>query len=303
MNQSALLSWVRWLERNKIKGWELATIGITQAMNQKALDYICELSAPSDRKRLAGLSVAIEKENRVQSENGETQDQKFLLRTIILREFEAILGRPEMISLAPMMKKHIDYLLKCPDNVDPRRRICDRASVKVIARWFETMPPIARIVIQASDERFATSSDTAAMKTLVERLVHLRSVPLFANVAPEVLLILAQHTVEIEISQGETLFKQGDRGNELYVLLEGQLGLSKEANGNVVELTTLSAGACLGEVALFDGYGRSATAIAKTPCRLLALEGSAIETAGRRSPQLYEALLRVLAQRLRQSKG
>lgn len=68
----------------------------------------------------------------------------------------------------------------------------------------------------------------------------------------------------VSFKPGEVIFKQGDRGDAMYVVRSGEIDI--EIDGKVVE--TLSEGAIFGEMALIDGSVRSATARAKTACEV-----------------------------------
>ncbi len=63
---------------------------------------------------------------------------------------------------------------------------------------------------------------------------------------------------------GETIFSEGDRGDQMYVIRKGEVEI--ERDGKIVE--TLSAGGIFGEMALIDGSPRAASARAKTACEL-----------------------------------
>jgi CRP/FNR family transcriptional regulator, cyclic AMP receptor protein len=78
-----------------------------------------------------------------------------------------------------------------------------------------------------------------------------------------VTLELFRNETDVEhFAAGETIFREGDRGNSMYVVLDGSVTLS--ANGQVVE--TLGPGGVLGEVALIDQWPRAATPVAQSAC-------------------------------------
>ncbi len=161
------------------------------------------------------------------------------------------------------------------------------------------LPPLAALV--ALDLHGAPSEAyPSEVRLLIERLSHLRLVPLFAALSPSSLVELARATVEVSLDTGAFLFRQGDPGDRLFVLLVGQLRVLRGDRGEApVQLRSLHPPACVGEIALFDGAPRSATVEALGPCRLLALDGEAVRRLGRAHPEVYEALLRVMAERLR----
>jgi hypothetical protein len=76
-----------------------------------------------------------------------------------------------------------------------------------------------------------------------------------------------------ELSLGETLVEQGETGNELYLLLDGVLGV--EVDGE--QTAEIGPGAILGERALVEGGPRTATLRAETRCRVVAFPRDAID--------------------------
>jgi hypothetical protein len=75
------------------------------------------------------------------------------------------------------------------------------------------------------------------------------------------------------VATGETLVEQGERGDELYLLLDGVLGV--EIDGEPV--AEVGPGALVGERALLEGGTRKATLRAATPCRVAVVPGDAVD--------------------------
>jgi len=75
------------------------------------------------------------------------------------------------------------------------------------------------------------------------------------------------------LSPGDTLVEQGAPGDELYLLLDGVLGV--EVDGE--EVAEVGPGAVLGERALLEGGTRKATLRAATPARVVVIPGGAID--------------------------
>ena len=97
---------------------------------------------------------------------------------------------------------------------------------------------------------------------------------------------------------GTTVFAQGDPGDVMYVVLEGQIDLQR--GGRTLE--TALAGAIVGEMALIDKAApRSATAIAKTNCRLVAIDEERFEWMVPQTPSFAIHVMRVLVDRLRRT--
>ena len=97
---------------------------------------------------------------------------------------------------------------------------------------------------------------------------------------------------------GTTVFAQGDPGDVMYVLLDGEIDLQR--GGRTLE--TASAGAIVGEMALIDKNApRSATIIAKTDCRLAPIDEKRFEWMVAQTPSFALHVMRVLVDRLRRT--
>jgi len=94
---------------------------------------------------------------------------------------------------------------------------------------------------------------------------------------------------------GEAIFRAFDMGAEMYVVLEGEVELT--IGSRVVE--TLGPGEPFGEMALIDQSPRTATAIAKTPCKLAVIPEKRFLFMVQTTPYFALHIMRVMADRLR----
>src|SRR5437762_13673231 len=100
----------------------------------------------------------------------------------------------------------------------------------------------------------------------------LANIQLFESLTAEDLDALAKRIEIEEHGEGGVVFTQGDEGSALYLIEEGSVEISYgEGRGRVV-LSTLFPGQYFGELSLFDGAPRSATATAVKPSRLMRSE-------------------------------
>jgi len=97
------------------------------------------------------------------------------------------------------------------------------------------------------------------------------------------------------LEEGETLFRQGDRGDFMYVLLDGSVDVI--VGTTVVESATT--GALLGEMALVDSSPRSATVIATSQCKLAQIDQFRFHFLVQQTPNFATYVMKVLAERLR----
>ncbi|MBK5295241.1 MAG: cyclic nucleotide-binding domain-containing protein, partial [Acidobacteriia bacterium] len=75
--------------------------------------------------------------------------------------------------------------------------------------------------------------------------------------------------VEQHFEQGEVIFHQGDVGNSVYVIRQGECEVVRGSDQGETHLATLKAGEYFGEMALLSGAGRNATVRASTPVNVL----------------------------------
>src|SRR5262245_22197848 len=94
---------------------------------------------------------------------------------------------------------------------------------------------------------------------------------------------------------GTTIFAQGEPRDVMYVVMAGDVDLQR--GGRTLE--TASAGTLFGEMAMIDKGPRSATAIAKTDCRLVPIDEKRFEFMVSETPSFALHVMRVLVGRLR----
>ncbi|MBI2862372.1 MAG: cyclic nucleotide-binding domain-containing protein [Chloroflexi bacterium] len=140
------------------------------------------------------------------------------------------------------------------------------------------------------------------MDNLETRVQFLSQVPLFHSIHPEDLAELGSQMTELSYPPGAVIIKEGAPGDGLYVIARGQVKVTGKGPGNVeAALATLEPGDSFGELALLDGYPRSATITAAMPTQCLYLPREVFLVQVTRHPQIAIALLPVLAERLREA--
>lgn len=130
----------------------------------------------------------------------------------------------------------------------------------------------------------------------------LRSAPLFAALDEGAAMALRASTTETRLAKGQELFREGERGDRMFIIMEGKIKLGHTAaDGRESLLAILGPGELLGELSLFDPGPRTATATALTESTLIALGHSSLRSWLTGRPEVAEALLQALAQRLRRT--
>ena len=98
----------------------------------------------------------------------------------------------------------------------------------------------------------------------------------------------------------EIIFREGDPGRHMYVILEGNVEIRKRTGEKTTRsMITLKKGDIFGEMAVVEGKGRSATAIAATDCRLLRLDEEAFYDLVQKNPDFAVKMIKTLSSRLR----
>jgi CRP/FNR family cyclic AMP-dependent transcriptional regulator len=124
----------------------------------------------------------------------------------------------------------------------------------------------------------------------------LADVPLFAGLEDPALDELARESRMRRYAAGQVLWNEGDPGDALLVLEEGQLRVSRfTAAGVEVVLSVVEAPSALGELALLDGAPRDASVTAQRPVTVRLIPRSSFLALLRREPAVMEGLLRTLA--------
>jgi CRP-like cAMP-binding protein len=106
----------------------------------------------------------------------------------------------------------------------------------------------------------------------------LRACPLFQTLSSEQLAKVAAIARPRRLEAGQPVFREGDAGAEMYVVVSGRVRISKRVPGVGEEaLSILDAGSYFGEMAMIDDSPRSADALAHAPCELAVLQRDDLE--------------------------
>ncbi|MGE5235545.1 MAG: cyclic nucleotide-binding domain-containing protein [Acidobacteriota bacterium] len=100
---------------------------------------------------------------------------------------------------------------------------------------------------------------------------------------------------------GEYVFREGDPGNEMFIIQEGQVEIVKELRGEERQLAVLEEGDFFGEMAVLEEMPRLASARALTDCVLLRIDASTFDQMVRHNPEIPVRMLRKLSGRLREA--
>ena len=107
--------------------------------------------------------------------------------------------------------------------------------------------------------------------------------------------LFRQEADALKVAPGDVLFREGDTGDKLYVLLDGEMEILL---GDFV-LETARSGTLIGEMALIDDTPRTANAVAKTVCRLAQIDRRRFHFLVQQTPHFATHVMKTLADRLR----
>lgn len=130
----------------------------------------------------------------------------------------------------------------------------------------------------------------------------IRRAPLFTALDDASAASLRASMDSVKIGKGGILFKEGDEGEHVYVIVDGKLKLgTSSGDGRENLLSILGPGEMFGELSLFDPGPRTSTATAVTDAKLLSLSHEKLIPWLKGNPEVSLHLLARLAQRLRRT--
>src|SRR3954451_20678432 len=142
----------------------------------------------------------------------------------------------------------------------------------------------------ASIRVMASADETA---TLLERS------PMFAGLNAPELEELAKVAVPRSYEPGQVVFREGDEGDTCFVIRTGAVKITREHGGRTIALAELRAGDTFGELSMFGGEVRSATAQALEQTHAVALLAGDIRRLLAGNPEIALKMLETMANRVR----
>lgn len=100
---------------------------------------------------------------------------------------------------------------------------------------------------------------------------------------------------------GETIFQEGEVGETMYIIQEGEVRIHKRVRDRETTLAVLKAGDFFGEMAIIDREPRSASATAATDAKIIVLSKDIFESQIKTNPKIIMSILRKMSERLRQA--
>ena len=139
--------------------------------------------------------------------------------------------------------------------------------------------------------------------TLETEVQSLRQVPMFQDVDPARLKLLAFTSERVQFAGGQRFFSQGDPSDAAYVILEGRAGVLFNTPSGDIQVAELGSNALVGEMGILSDTPRSATIMAAEPTTALRIDKRVFLELLAQFPQMSLAIMRELAKRLERTNA
>jgi CRP-like cAMP-binding protein len=134
--------------------------------------------------------------------------------------------------------------------------------------------------------------------SLDEEVDLLRNIPLFCNVEPSKLKLLAFTSKRLTFPAGQELFHQGDMGDAAYIIIDGEADVTVSTPAGEITVAKVSKNELVGEIAILCDVPRTATVRAATEVTTLAISKELFFQMVTEFPEMAVEIMRELAQRL-----
>ena len=131
-----------------------------------------------------------------------------------------------------------------------------------------------------------------------EVVEHFAGIPLFRDVSKKGLRAIVSAADELDVPAGRTVVREGEHGEEMYVLISGAARVSRKGR----TLGTIGPGGFFGEMALLSRAPRNATVTVTEDARLMLLTPSRFHVILDNEPTIARCVMSVMADRLRESE-
>lgn len=168
---------------------------------------------------------------------------------------------------------------------DPDPVVCSSAQF-VMAGW---------AAIEGQDEG---QEGRAQMLSIVERVIFLKAIPIFAEIPEADLAELANRIGEERVSAGATIVTEGDLGTSMYMLASGTVRIHR----GDTELSRMGEGEVFGELAALDTQPRTASVTAVDEALIFSIDQETLYEIMAEHPVMLRGIIRVLCKRLREQR-
>ncbi|TDJ15166.1 MAG: cyclic nucleotide-binding domain-containing protein [Deltaproteobacteria bacterium] len=235
--------------------------------------------------------AAIEGEERI-AELGdrlETTRGRERQRAIVLEALESLLPAQEKARLMPLLEED-------PSQAMPRTARRQAAAVtETLSQLREDPEELTRTIASGVSVAAGFEVEDHASVDAVEKMMHLRALPIFEGLTARQLMDLAGVVKEETLPKDAVVVQQGEYDDCLYLVVEGMIRIHR---GETL-LAEIGPGGFFGEIALLEGIARTATATTQSSSKLLRLERSELMHLIEELPAIAVTLLQTLSARIR----
>jgi HEAT repeat protein len=209
----------------------------------------------------------------------------------VIEALESINSRWRKI-IQPLMNLWEDVYVPSPNgNVDWRQLLTDDD------------PWVRDCALFAAHKLGELKMENIVTLSLMERILFLKRVPLFANLSPADIKQVAALAQEESFSDGVKIVREGEIGDLMFIIVSGEVRVTMTQGQSEVEIARRKAGEYVGEMALISREPRSASVIAVGHVRALSIDQKSFESLLRDRPDASLAVIQVLTERLKEASS
>ena len=235
--------------------------------------------------------AAIEGEERI-AELGDRLERtrgRERQRAIVLEALESLLPPQEKARLMPLLEEDTSHGL----GRTARRQAIDLTAT--LSQLREDAEDLTRKIARGVSVAAGVEVEDHESVDAVEKMMHLRVLPIFEGLTARQLMDLASVVTEEALPESTVVVRQGEYDDCLYLVVDGMIRIHR---GETL-LAEIGPGGFFGEIALLEGIARTATATTQSTSRLLRLERSELMRLIEELPAIAVTLLQTLSGRIR----
>ncbi len=268
---------------------------LRERLDESSHTAVLLIAAVHDDERLARIARLLGRTHSVRD------------RALVLEALEALLPPAERVRLLPLLEDASPAALARAATEASGRPVppFDDAVAEVLASsdglsqdlLRGTLPAATLARITGTAPAPAASPErTDQRMTHVDTILHLRSLDFFGGLTTRQLAELARVVTERHVDNGVTIVREGEFDDQMFFIVAGQVRISKDG----ATVSGLGPGEFFGEIAVFDGERRSASAISEGPVQLLRLERQDLFEVMEEHPTIAVAICQTLSRRIRE---
>ena len=139
--------------------------------------------------------------------------------------------------------------------------------------------------------------------TLQEEVELLRNIPMFSNIEPSKLKLLAFTSERLTFGDGDVLFNAGDPGDSAYIIVDGEADVLIDTPSGPITVAAFGRNDIVGEIAILCDVPRTATVQATSKLETMVISKDLFFRLVMEFPQIAVAIMRELAERLEKTNA